>query len=222
MADGRACSILVCKYSLVCVCVWEFFILDEPLELLRIVRTAVVGGPGVADGELVELQHIHHPNLCHSTAEQVRTLVHTSRCVCVFKKICVTHIHSLYCLHCRTQSLLNSYLHTREEGISWVCVMPYGSQPLVNDVTKRCLMCCLIAKLIAAKQLTTVRWIWHYQLCQRCDLKNTKRSDQCSSDQRRTSDLSWHTVGFRHRDLQNAVCTVSSFKGWIELGEDLE
>lgn len=62
-----------------------FFVLDEPLELLRFVRTAVVGGPRVADGEFVELQHIHHPDLCHSTAKQVWTLVHACRCVCVFK-----------------------------------------------------------------------------------------------------------------------------------------
>lgn len=57
-----------------------FFILDEPLELFGVVRTAVVSGPGVADSELVELQHIHDPDLCHSTAKQVWTLVHTCSC----------------------------------------------------------------------------------------------------------------------------------------------
>lgn len=63
-----------------CVC----FVLVEPLKLLRVVRAAVVGGPGVADGEFVELQHIHHPHLCHSTAKQVWPLVHASPCVCIY------------------------------------------------------------------------------------------------------------------------------------------
>lgn len=53
------------------------FILDEPFELLGVVRTAVVGGPGVADGELVKLEHVHNADLGHGTAEQIRTLVHT-------------------------------------------------------------------------------------------------------------------------------------------------
>lgn len=65
------------------VCAYVWVVLDEPLELLRVVRTAVVGGPGVADGELVELQHIHHADLRHHTAEQVRTLVRARRCECL-------------------------------------------------------------------------------------------------------------------------------------------
>lgn len=59
------------------------YVLDEPLELLRIVRTAIVSGPGVADGEFVELQHVHDADFCHCTAVQVRALVHARRCVYV-------------------------------------------------------------------------------------------------------------------------------------------
>ena len=33
---------------------------DEPLELCRVIRGAVVCDPRVADGELVEPQHIQH------------------------------------------------------------------------------------------------------------------------------------------------------------------
>jgi len=57
----------------------SLFVLDEPLELLRVVRATVVGGPGVADGEFVELQHVHHPDLCHGAAKQLWTLVHARR-----------------------------------------------------------------------------------------------------------------------------------------------
>lgn len=53
------------------------FVLDEPFELLGVVCTAVVGGPGVADGEFVELEHVHDTDLGHGTAEQFGTLVHT-------------------------------------------------------------------------------------------------------------------------------------------------
>lgn len=52
-------------------------VLDEPFELLGVVGTAVVGGPGVADGELVKLEHVHDSDLGHGAAEQVRTLVYT-------------------------------------------------------------------------------------------------------------------------------------------------
>lgn len=56
-------------------------LLNEPLELLRIIRTAIVGGPGVADGEFVELEHIHDADFCHRAAVQVRALVNARRCV---------------------------------------------------------------------------------------------------------------------------------------------
>lgn len=158
-------------YILVTSCVCVRYILDEPLKLLCIIWAAVISCPSVTDGEFVELQHIHHPHLCHSTAIQVWTLIHTRRCVCIsnlcYRLNLLTNIHSHtqieyipFTSHCRTQSLLNGHLHSKKEGMSWVCVMPYGSQPLVSDVTKHCLMCCLMTKLIEAKQLTTVRWIW--------------------------------------------------------------
>lgn len=54
-------------------------LLDEPVELLFVFRAAEVGGPGVADGKLVELQHVHDSNLSHSAAEQLGPLVHTGR-----------------------------------------------------------------------------------------------------------------------------------------------
>lgn len=78
------CLCSVCVVCLVCVCVCDLSVpdlLDEPFELLRVVCTAVVSGPGVADGKLMELEHVHHPNLSHSTAKQVRTLIHTCRWV---------------------------------------------------------------------------------------------------------------------------------------------
>lgn len=59
------------------ITVLQNVILDEPFELLGVVRTAVVGGPGVADGELVKLEHVHDADLGHGAAEQVRALVHT-------------------------------------------------------------------------------------------------------------------------------------------------
>ena len=66
-----------------CVCVhvgvWVTDILDEPLELLRFVCRAVVGGPGVSNGELVELEHVHDSHLGHGTAKQLWPLVHTGR-----------------------------------------------------------------------------------------------------------------------------------------------
>lgn len=49
---------------------------DEPLELMWVVRAAIVSGPSVAYGEPVELQHVQDTNLCHYTAEQVWTLDH--------------------------------------------------------------------------------------------------------------------------------------------------
>lgn len=52
-------------------------VLDEPFELFRIIGTAVVSGPGVTDGEFVELEHVHDPNLSYCTAEELRLLVHT-------------------------------------------------------------------------------------------------------------------------------------------------
>lgn len=62
------------------MCVCEVLILDEPLKLLRVVRAAVVSGPSVADGEFVELQHVHHADLRHRAAEQIRTLVNAGGC----------------------------------------------------------------------------------------------------------------------------------------------
>lgn len=53
--------------------------LDEPVKLLFVFRAAEVGGPGVADGKLVELQHVHDAHLGHSAAEQLGPLVHTGR-----------------------------------------------------------------------------------------------------------------------------------------------
>lgn len=78
-----------------------FIVLDEPLELLRVVRGAIVGGPGVADGEFVKLQHIHHPDLRHRTAKQVWALVHTRRCAS-------KHRHS----NKRTSPLLHTVGHS--------------------------------------------------------------------------------------------------------------
>lgn len=34
----------------------------------------------MADGELVELQHVHDSDLSHSAAKQLRALVHAGRC----------------------------------------------------------------------------------------------------------------------------------------------
>lgn len=120
-----------CSHAASSVFQWfvaSVFILDEPLKLLRVVRTAVVGGPRVADGEFVELEHIHYPHFCHSTAEQVWTLVHACRCVCTFK-ICVTN-DIPFTSHVGQSP--KCHLHTVEEAISWVCVAPYGSQPRVR------------------------------------------------------------------------------------------
>lgn len=55
------------------------YLLDEPVKLLFVFRAAEVGGPGVADGKLVELQHVHDSYLSHSAAEQLGPLVHTGR-----------------------------------------------------------------------------------------------------------------------------------------------
>lgn len=54
--------------------------LDEPVKLLFNVRAAKICGPGVADGELMELQHVHDSDLSHCAAKQLRTLVHAGRC----------------------------------------------------------------------------------------------------------------------------------------------
>lgn len=54
-------------------------LLHETIKLLFVFRTAEVCGPGVADGELVELQHVHDADLSDSTAEQLRPLVHAGR-----------------------------------------------------------------------------------------------------------------------------------------------
>lgn len=55
------------------------YLLDEPIKLIRVLGAAEVGGPGVADGELVELQHVHDAHLGHSAAEQLGPLVHAGR-----------------------------------------------------------------------------------------------------------------------------------------------
>lgn len=55
------------------------YLLDEPIKLIRGLGAAEVGGPGVADGELVELQHVHDAHLGHSAAEQLGPLVHAGR-----------------------------------------------------------------------------------------------------------------------------------------------
>lgn len=54
-------------------------LLDEPLILLLVFWTAKVRCPGMADCELVELQHVHDADLSYSAAEQLRPLVHTRR-----------------------------------------------------------------------------------------------------------------------------------------------
>lgn len=54
-------------------------LLHETIKLLLNVGAAKVCGPGVADGELVELQHVHDAYLSHSAAKQFWTLVHTGR-----------------------------------------------------------------------------------------------------------------------------------------------
>lgn len=54
-------------------------LLDETVKLLLNVRAAKICGPGVADGELVELQHVHDSHLSHSAAKELRTLVHAGR-----------------------------------------------------------------------------------------------------------------------------------------------
>lgn len=54
--------------------------LDEPVILLFNVGAAKICGPGVADGELMELQHVHDSHLSHGAAKQLRTLVHAGRC----------------------------------------------------------------------------------------------------------------------------------------------
>lgn len=54
-------------------------LLDEPFKLFRIIGTAVVSGPGMTDGEFVELEHIHDPNLSYRTTEELGLLVYTCR-----------------------------------------------------------------------------------------------------------------------------------------------
>lgn len=44
-------------------------LLDEPIELLFVFRAAKVCGPGMTDGELVELEHVHDSHLSYGTAE---------------------------------------------------------------------------------------------------------------------------------------------------------
>lgn len=44
-----------------------------------VVGAAEVGGPGVADGELVELQHVHDADLSDGAAEQLWPLVDAGR-----------------------------------------------------------------------------------------------------------------------------------------------
>lgn len=64
-------------------CFARSYVLDEPFKLLGVVGAAVVGGPSVTDGELVELEHIHHADLSHRTAKQIWTLVDTCSCVTI-------------------------------------------------------------------------------------------------------------------------------------------
>lgn len=54
-------------------------VLDEPIELLFVFRAAEVCGPSVADGELVELQHVHDADLSYGTTKQFRSLIDTGR-----------------------------------------------------------------------------------------------------------------------------------------------
>lgn len=54
-------------------------LLYEPVKLFRVIRTAVVSCPGVTNGELVKLEHVHDPDLSHRTPEQLGPLVHTCR-----------------------------------------------------------------------------------------------------------------------------------------------
>ena len=54
-------------------------LLYEPLKLLFDLGAAKVGGPGVSNGELVELEHVHDSHLGHGTAKQLWPLVHTGR-----------------------------------------------------------------------------------------------------------------------------------------------
>lgn len=64
-------------------CFARFYVLDEPSILLGVVGAAVVGGPSVTDGEFVELEHIHHADLRHRAAEQIRTLVDARGCASI-------------------------------------------------------------------------------------------------------------------------------------------
>lgn len=59
----------------------RFHSLDEPFELVFFFRAAKVGGPGVADGELVKFKHVHDPHLSHGAAKQLWPLVHACRCI---------------------------------------------------------------------------------------------------------------------------------------------
>ena len=52
-------------------------LLDNIFEIAGDVGIAEVGRPGVADGELVEAQHVHHPGMCAQTLRVNRT------CTCI-------------------------------------------------------------------------------------------------------------------------------------------
>ena len=44
-------------------------------ELFRVVRRAVIGGPGPADGELVKAQHVHDADRRQRRAKQIGALI---------------------------------------------------------------------------------------------------------------------------------------------------
>ena len=52
-------------------------LLDNIFKVAGDVGIAEIGRPGVADGELVEAQHVHHPGVC------VQTSCVNSTCTCI-------------------------------------------------------------------------------------------------------------------------------------------
>jgi len=79
MISHRFWTSFLPEFDLACWIRVTEHLLHETIILLFVFRTAKVSGPGVTNGELVELQHVHDAHLSDGTAEQLGPLVHAGR-----------------------------------------------------------------------------------------------------------------------------------------------
>lgn len=57
--------------------IFKRHLLAQPFKLLFAVRATIVSSPSVANGVLVELEHIHHSHLGNNTTKEVGALIST-------------------------------------------------------------------------------------------------------------------------------------------------